>query len=199
MRQQYGVGETVKNVVAFIYTKIFFCKARLIRKPFYLRGKKYFEYGQGLTTGYGCRFEMFESDVKTGKKIIIGEQCLFGDYVHISACQQVEIGNHCLMASHVLITDNSHGDYNGTNCDMPETIPNERKLKIKPVKIDNNVWIGENVCILQGVNIGDGCVVGAGSVVNKSFPAGRIIAGAPAKIIKIYDAKSTQWKSAVQG
>ena len=38
--------------------------------------------------------------------------------------------------------------------------------------------------VLPGVNIGDGCVIGSGSVVTKSVPAGCIVAGNPAKIIR---------------
>lgn len=54
-----------------------------------------------------------------------------------------------------------------------------------PIVIGNNCWIGANVVVLPGVQIGDNCVIGAGSVVTKSFDSNLVIAGNPAKIIKV--------------
>ncbi len=57
-----------------------------------------------------------------------------------------------------------------------------------PLIIEHNVWIGLNSIILpQAKSIGEGAIVGAGSIVAKSIPAGAIVAGNPAKIIKYRD------------
>ena len=53
------------------------------------------------------------------------------------------------------------------------------------VEIGNDVWVGCNAIILSGVKIGDGAIVGAGSVVTKDVPAYAIVAGNPAKIIRM--------------
>ena len=55
-----------------------------------------------------------------------------------------------------------------------------------PVKIGNKVWIGAHATILPGVTIGNGAVVGAGAVVTKDVPENAVVAGVPAKIIKIF-------------
>lgn len=55
----------------------------------------------------------------------------------------------------------------------------------KPVKIEENAFIGAHTLILKGVTIGKNAVVGAGSVVTKSIPAGQIWAGNPAKFINL--------------
>ena len=55
---------------------------------------------------------------------------------------------------------------------------------LAPVRIGNNVFIGRNAIILPGVTIGDNVIVGAGSVVTKDIPAGYVIAGNPASIIR---------------
>lgn len=67
--------------------------------------------------------------------------------------------------------------------------PQERRLhpqgaKTAPVVIEDNVFIGMNCLILKGVTIGRGSVVGAGSVVTKDVPAGMIVAGNPACVIR---------------
>ena len=51
--------------------------------------------------------------------------------------------------------------------------------------IGNHVWIGGRVTILKGVTIGDNAVVGAGSVVTKDVPKDAIVAGNPAKVIRM--------------
>ena len=51
-------------------------------------------------------------------------------------------------------------------------------------RIGKNCFIGGRSLIMPGVEIGDGCVVGAGSIVTKSVPAGCVVAGNPAKILK---------------
>lgn len=51
-------------------------------------------------------------------------------------------------------------------------------------RIGANCFIGGRALILPGVEIGDGCVVGAGSVVTRSVPAGSLVAGNPARILR---------------
>lgn len=53
-----------------------------------------------------------------------------------------------------------------------------------PLHIGKNAWIACQVTILKGVNIGDNAVVAAGSVVTRDVPAGAVVAGNPAKIVK---------------
>lgn len=56
--------------------------------------------------------------------------------------------------------------------------------KEKPIVIGERCWIGANAVILPGVELGDDVVVGAGAVVTKSFPAGSVVAGVPARLIR---------------
>jgi maltose O-acetyltransferase len=54
----------------------------------------------------------------------------------------------------------------------------------RPVKIEDNVWIGGGVIILPGVTIGKNSVIGAGSVVTRSIPRNSIAFGNPCKVIR---------------
>lgn len=190
----YSFSERVTLFFSLIYTKIFWPKARLIRKFSRIRGKKGISYGRGFTTGYAARI-CVGGDLHT-KKLIIGENVVVGDYIQIEANSSVTIGKNVLIASRVFISDTSHGNYSeSANGPFDLTVPpNERDLFYKPVVIGDNVWVGENVCILPGVEIGNNCVIGAGSIVTKSFPNGCIIAGNPAKVIKTWNENKKRWE-----
>ena len=54
----------------------------------------------------------------------------------------------------------------------------------KPIRVENNVWIGANAVILQGVTIGEGAVIAAGAVVTENVPAHCVAAGVPAKTVR---------------
>lgn len=194
MTNNYSFSEVIKNIISFFYTKVFYGNARLIRLPFYVRGRKLFEFGNGFTTGYNCRIEMFDIQKSGDKILILGVNCKIGDYVHIAAGEKIVIGDNCLIASKVYISDITHGDYSGAKCSSsPLTPPDERMLITKPVIIGKNVWIGENVCILPGAIIGNGCIIGANSIVNKNIPDNSIAVGNPARIIKKYMEETKVW------
>jgi virginiamycin A acetyltransferase len=55
---------------------------------------------------------------------------------------------------------------------------------VSPIKIGNDVWVGEGVTLLPGMNLSDGCVIGAGSVVTKNTEPYGVYAGNPARLIR---------------
>lgn len=59
-----------------------------------------------------------------------------------------------------------------------------------PVIVEDNVLVGANAVVLEGVRIGEGAVVAAGAVVTEDVPANAVVAGSPAKIIKMKDDKT---------
>ena len=52
----------------------------------------------------------------------------------------------------------------------------------------NNVWIGYGACILRGVTVGDNAIIGTSAVVTKDVPANAVVAGVPARVIRMRDA-----------
>ncbi|WP_409415533.1 acetyltransferase [Flavobacterium sp. PS2] len=146
----------------------------------------------GFTTGVGCRLEAYPKD--KNKVLHIGKNVQMNDYVHITAMENVFIGDNVLMASKIYISDCSHGSYSGDFNDCnPNSIPAERKLFSNPVFINDNVWLGEFVSVLPGVTIGKGTIVGANSVVSKSLPPYVIAVGSPARPIKRYNFETQRW------
>lgn len=67
-----------------------------------------------------------------------------------------------------------------------------------PVIIEDNVVIGANAVVLEGVRVGKNSVVAAGAVVTENVPSGVVVAGMPAKIIKIIDDKTKSKTEIVQ-
>lgn len=59
-----------------------------------------------------------------------------------------------------------------------------------PVIVEDGVLIGANAVVLEGVHIGKDAVVAAGAVVTEDVPAGAVVAGSPAKVIKMKDEKT---------
>lgn len=141
--------------------------------------------------GRGCRIDTNS----TKKTLFIGKDARIGDYVHINADCSIEIGDNVLMASKIFISDTNHGNYYGDNQSSPDTNPSLRDYFFKPVRIGNNVWIGENAVILPGTIVGDGCIIGANAVLNgKDYPSYSIIAGIPAKVIKHFNHETNSWE-----
>lgn len=188
---KYSFIETILNVLDFAKTKAVYPGARLIRHPFYCRGKKSMRYGRGFTIGRNCRFDM-PGDRQT---LSIGKNCNIGDNVHIVAYESVTIGEGCLFASKIFVSDTSHGIYDNSDIgSSPDTAPNKRKLFTKPVKIGKNVWIGENVVVLPGVTVGSGSILGAGAVVTKDVPEMSVVVGNPAKVMKSWNPAINKWE-----
>lgn len=111
--------------------------------------------------------------------ITIGENTMFNNNPNIVAEREsIEIGQNCHIGQNFKCYSS---DFHGIK---KEDRNNPEKIKTAPVKIGNDVFIGNDVTILKGVEIGDNCVIGAGSVVTKNIPAHTIACGNPAKEIK---------------
>lgn len=114
-------------------------------------------------------------------EIILEDGVEIQQRVHITAASKLIIGSNTSILPDVLVTDIDH------SFDESDKPKGEQSISFKPTFIGCNCSIGAGTKILAGTNLGDGCVVGANSVVKGEFPPRSVIAGAPAKLIRIYD------------
>lgn len=188
----YGLVGLLRLAADLATTRMVFLNARVVRRPFYVRGRRDIRWGKGFTAGVGLRLDVLRGD---GIAVLVfGDRVQVNDYVHIGTVERIEIGNDVLIASKVFISDHNHGSYDEAGpANFPTVPPAERPWVSKPVHIGNRVWIGEQACILPGVRVGDGAITGAGSVVTRSVPANTIAAGNPARVVRVFDSESGAW------
>jgi acetyltransferase-like isoleucine patch superfamily enzyme len=109
--------------------------------------------------------------------IQIGNYCLICPGVRIGSAHEILVGDNCMIASNAYLTDSDwHDIYNRIAIG-----------KTAPIRIENNVWIGDSAIVCKGVNIGENSIVGAGAVVVNDIPANCVAAGNPARIVKQLD------------
>lgn len=152
-----------------------------------IRGAKFITVGDNVSIGKGVQLTAYSNFRITEQffspEIKIGDNCSIGDYSHITCICSIIIGNNVTMGKNILISDNAHGS---SDIKLLSIAPNHRPLYSKGgVIINDNVWIGEKSSILPGVTVGYGAIIGAGSVVTKDVPPYSVVAGNPAKVIKI--------------
>jgi acetyltransferase-like isoleucine patch superfamily enzyme len=139
------------------------------------------EIGRGATLrvgrwawiGHGCKIRVHEGEVSIGAKTVIGQDCT------ISAFQRVEIGRECIIADRVMLIDFDHGV---TEVERPIRLQGIYK---RDVQIGHNVWIGYGACVLRGVILGENSIVGTSAVLTRSFPGNCVLAGVPARVIRV--------------
>ena len=192
---KYGLWGSFRLLGDLIATRIFWSGARIVRRPFYVRGRRWMTIGPGLTSGPGLRLDAFPADHGSNSVLKVGHDVQVNDYVHIAAVQSVSIGDRVLIASKVFVSDHNHGSFRGDGPhESPSTPPIQRALSIAPVFIGDDVWIGEGVAILPGVSIGRGSVIGAMSVVTRDVTEFSVAAGSPARVLKTYNFATSAWE-----
>jgi acetyltransferase-like isoleucine patch superfamily enzyme len=144
-------------------------------------------FGRFVWIGDGTKIRCHEGTVEIGQKTVMGQECT------ISAYQQVRIGEQCVIADRSMFIDFDHG-----------VVETERPIRLqgiykRDVEVGSNVWIGYGACILRGVRVGDNSIVGTNAVVTKDVPANAVVAGAPARVIRMREApQELRWDHPVE-
>jgi dTDP-4-amino-4,6-dideoxygalactose transaminase/acetyltransferase-like isoleucine patch superfamily enzyme len=150
------------------------------------------------------------ADVKLGKEVKLSNfinlyGCEIGDYTKLGAFVEIQknaiVGKRCKISSHtfvcegVVIEDNvfiGHGvmfinDIYPRSTTEHGSLQNETDWKVEPTVIKRGASVGSGATILGNVTIGENAIVGAGSVVTKDVPRNAVVAGNPAKILRIIE------------
>jgi UDP-2-acetamido-3-amino-2,3-dideoxy-glucuronate N-acetyltransferase len=153
-------------------------------------------------------FQRIAPDVKLGNGVKIfaftnlygceiGDETKIGTFVEIQ--KNSKIGKRCKISSHsficegVTIEDEVFIGHNVTfiNDLYPRAtaaggkLQTEADWECRPTLIKEGASIGSSATLLCGVTVGEKAIVGAGSVVTKDVPAHAIVAGNPAKVLRI--------------
>jgi acetyltransferase-like isoleucine patch superfamily enzyme len=115
----------------------------------------------------------FSSAVSFGNGVFVNRGC------HFVAMAGLDIGDDVRFGERVSIHDESH-----IFEPLSETAAHRADYRTKSISIGDRVWVGANVVILPGVRIGADSVVAAGAVVRKDIPAGVLVAGVPATVVR---------------
>lgn len=107
--------------------------------------------------------------------VSLGERVNIAEYVHMWGGGGIEIGDNVIIASHTVITSQTHSK--NANLYRESSV-------MKAVKIGNNCWIGSGAIIFPGVEIGDNSIIGAQTVVTRNVPANSVFLGVPGNVIE---------------
>jgi acetyltransferase-like isoleucine patch superfamily enzyme len=152
-------------------------------------------------------FQLIAPSVKMGRNVRVFAftnlyGCEIGDDVKIGTFVEIQkgarIGSRCKISSHtficegVIIEDDVFIGHNVTfiNDLFPRSSNPDGKLqseadwKCIPTHVKKGASIGSGATLLCGITVGEGALVGAGSMVTKDVPAGAVVAGNPARIMK---------------
>jgi len=125
--------------------------------------------GKNTNVYYGADFQVFKN-----AKLNIGSNVAFNRNVQIICMEEISIGSGCLISRDVVIRDNDGG----------HRIIADGYKTTSPVKIGNNVWIGQGAMIMKGVTIGDGAVIGAGAWIVGNVKPRAMAMGDPARTVQ---------------
>jgi acetyltransferase-like isoleucine patch superfamily enzyme len=135
--------------------------------------------GRWSWIGHGSKIRAHEGEVRIGAKTVLGQE------VTISAYQHVSIGRECIVADRAMLIDFDHGVVE------TERPVREQGIYKRDVRVGNNVWVGYGACFLRGVTVGDNSVVGTYAVVTRDVPDNAVVAGVPARRLRMRKAPRT--------
>ena len=135
-------------------------------------------WGVALGTRVLLEADVYLKLVADEARLTLGDHTFVGRGTEFDVLLGVSVGSHSLIAPRCFITDHGHGVATNLRIDQQPNIA-------APVSIGSDVWLGAGVVVLPGVTIGDGAVVGANSVVTRDVAPLSVVAGAPARLLRM--------------
>jgi UDP-2-acetamido-3-amino-2,3-dideoxy-glucuronate N-acetyltransferase len=138
-----------------------------------------------FTNLYGCEIG---DDVKIGtfveiqKGVKIGNRCKISSHTFI--CEGVTMEDEVFVGHHVVFTNDRYPRATSANGELQT----DADWNCIPTRIKQGASIGSGAVLICGITVGENAMIGAGSVVTKDVPPGVVVAGNPARIIKVLKA-----------
>jgi acetyltransferase-like isoleucine patch superfamily enzyme len=122
-------------------------------------------------------------------RIEIQEGCNIGRFCQITCSNRLVFEKNVFLSEGILVTDSVHGYQ-----DLEAPVIGQELISLGPVIIGEGSWLGSGARLVGRVTLGRNVVVAANAVVvNKVVPPFCMVAGVPARIIKIYDEATKRW------
>lgn len=160
----------------------------MIQRSAHINKPKLVSLGRKVRIDRGVSFFLNKISEKR-PKIIIGNSVLIGPYCTLGCSNEIIIEDNVMLAPHVHITDRNH-----TFEDVTVPINKQPAISTGPVIIKSESWLGYGCQIMPNVTIGKHSVVAAGAIVTRDVPDYSVVAGMPARVIKKYNFKTSQWE-----
>lgn len=109
-------------------------------------------------------------NIHIGDRFYANADCIFLD-----TCE-IRIGDNCLLGPRVSLYTVNHP--------LEAAARRTGIERGRPIRIGDDVWVGGGAIVVPGVTVGDGAVIAAGSVVTRDVPAGALVGGNPARVIR---------------
>ena len=156
-------------------------KRLIMFQPILLSGLGYVTIGDHVFIRNGLRLEVLKPHDRV-PQLEIGSRVNIEQNVHIVCHSRIYIGDDVSITANCAIVDVTHPYASGGIAKIGDRILDEDSF----VEIGAGSFLGIGSIVLPNVRLGRGCVVGANSVVTRSFADRSVIAGAPAKLIRVY-------------
>jgi carbonic anhydrase/acetyltransferase-like protein (isoleucine patch superfamily) len=115
-------------------------------------------------------------------ELVIGDGTFVGHGCRFTVGRSVRVGRHCLLAAGVQVFDMDGHPLDAESRRAGHPTPPDQ---IAPVAIGDDAWVGAGAVILKGVTVGDRAVVAARAVVTRDVPTDAVVAGNPAKVVRM--------------
>lgn len=136
------------------------------------------EIGAGVVVQSGCLLHCGGLNWSDGQgRIGLGDRAYLGHGSVLYGAGGLHVGRDVLVGPRVILTSQGHG------FETPGLTVREHPLRLAPVFIGDDVWIGAGAIVLPGVSLGVGAVVAAGAVVTHDVAPYGVVAGVPARPI----------------
>ena len=155
------------------------CGFRMELLP-YLSGRGWIMIGDRVRIS-GKPSIAFSNRLNAQPELCVGDGTFIGHGCHFGIAESIQIGRNCLIAGGASVRDLDGHPIDAAQRRAGEPTP---PAGVRPVVIEDDVWIGANAIILKGVTIGARSIVGAGAVVSRDVPPDCVVAGNPARVVK---------------